>query len=182
VRDILRLGLKLLIISAVGGLALGLTNAVTEGPIAAQQVAAADEARKQVLPGAETFEALDAVEGLDEAHAGRDGSGALIGLTGKITAQGYGGPIEVTVGVGTDGAITGVSVGGADFKETAGLGARTKEPWFAEQFAGKTAPVQLKQDGGEIDAVASATISSSAVTQAVDAAAAALAAAMQGVQ
>ena len=77
-RDILRLGLKLLIISAVGGLALGLTNAVTEGPIAAQQVAAADEARKQVLPGAETFEALDAVEGLDEAHAGRDGSGALL--------------------------------------------------------------------------------------------------------
>ena len=75
-RDILRLGLKLLIISAVGGLALGLTNAVTEGPIQEQQVAAADEARKQVLPGAETFEALEPAEGLDETYAGRDGSGS----------------------------------------------------------------------------------------------------------
>lgn len=181
-RDILRLGLKLLIISTVGGLALGLTNAVTEGPIQEQQVAAADAARRQVLPGAETFEVLAPTSGLDEAYAGRDGSGALAGLTGKITAQGYGGPIEVTVGVDADGVITGVSVGGADFKETAGLGARTKEPWFAEQFAGKTAPVQLKQNGGEIDAVASATISSSAVTKAVDSAVTALIAAMQGVQ
>ncbi len=169
------LGLKLFAIAAAAGLALGATNALTEAPIARQEKIAANAARRSVLPDADTFEQLDAPEGLSEAYAGYDADGSLTGKTGKIVAKGYGGEIEVTVGVDNGGAITGVYVGGANFSETAGLGARTKEAWFGEQFVGKQSPVSLKKDGGEIDAVTSATISSRAVTNAVDTAAGLLA-------
>ena len=175
-RKILILGIKLFAIAAVAGLALGATNALTEAPIAQQEVIAADEARRSVLPDAESFVEVDAPDGLSEAHAGYDANGKLVGKTGKIVTKGYGGEIEVTVGVDNDGTITGVYVGGSNFSETAGLGARTKEAWFGEQFVGKTSPISLKKDGGDIDAVTSATISSRAVTKAVSTAAGLLAA------
>ncbi len=175
-RKIFILGVKLFAIAAVAGLALGATNALTEAPIKQQEVIAADGARRSVLPDAETFVAVDVPEGLSEAHAGYDANGSLVGKTGKIVTKGYGGEIEVTVGVDNDGVITGVFVGGSNFAETAGLGARTKEAWFGGQYKGKKAPVSLKKDGGDIDAVTSATISSRAVTKAVDKAAGLLAA------
>lgn len=167
--DITSLGWKLLAIAAVAGLALGLTNAVTKGPIAEQQVAEATAARQAVLPEADTFTIYaDENATVDEAYVGYDAAGATVGMTAKITANGYGGEIEVTVGLALDGTITGVNVGGANFSETAGLGARTKEPAFREQFAGQSWPVALTKDGGQIDAVTSATISSTAVTNAVN--------------
>ncbi len=165
------LGLKLFAIAAVAGLALGATNALTEGPIQEQAVIAADAARREVLASADTFTELTAPEGLSEAYAGYDANGKLVGKTGKVVTKGYGGEVEVTVGVDETGTITGVFVGGSKFAETAGLGARTKEAWFGEQFIGKLSHVSLKKDGGDIDAVTSATISSRAVTKAVDLAA-----------
>lgn len=180
-RDILKLGFKLFIIAAVAGLALGFTNAITEGPIEEQRIAEANAARVAVLPMAKDFTEMDAPDGLDEVYVGKDGE-ATVGLTGKITVTGFGGPIEVTVGVDSEGAISGVKIGGSDFKETAGLGARAKEPWFAEQFAGKSLPVSLKKDGGEIDAITSATITSNAVTSGVDKVAASLTTILKGVQ
>jgi Na+-translocating ferredoxin:NAD+ oxidoreductase RnfG subunit len=54
----------------VAGLALGTTNALTEAPIAQQEVIAAAEARRSVLPEAESFEQVTAPDGLSEAYAG----------------------------------------------------------------------------------------------------------------
>lgn len=178
-REIWTLACKLLLIAAGAGLALGTTNAVTMEPIAAQSAREADQARRTVLPIAAAFEEA-AADGLDEAFIGLDAAGAAVGATGRVTVKGYGGEIEVTVGVDKAGVITGVNVGGVNFKETAGLGAKTKDAAFTAQFAGKMAPVALKKDGGGIDAVTSATISSTAVTYAVNQAAAALAAVMAG--
>lgn len=166
-RDILRLGLKLFIIAAVAGLALGATNAITKGPIEAQRVAEAIASRQAVLPAAEVFEEAEAGE-IDEAFYGLDAGGALVGLTGKVTVQGFGGPIEVTVGVRADGTIAGIQVGGSGFAETAGLGDKTRDEAFRHQFMGLEAPVSLSRDGGGIDAVTSATISSSAVVGGVN--------------
>jgi Na+-translocating ferredoxin:NAD+ oxidoreductase subunit G len=168
VRNVLILGLKLFLLAAVAGLALGFTNAVTSGPIQEQQVPAAEEARRAVLPAAERFTAVTAPLGLKDGYAGYDAAGMLAGKVGTIVTKGYGGEIEITVGVDLSGALTGISVGGSSFSETAGLGARAKEPWFAEHFIGKLAPVSLKKDGGEIDAITSATITSRAVTKAVN--------------
>lgn len=167
-RRILILGLKLFVIAAVAGLALGITNMVTSSAIAGQATAAADAARRNVLPGAESFVLLEAQAGLLDAYAGYDASGALIGKTGTILTKGYGGEMEVTVGLDNAGKVTGISVGGSSFAETAGLGARAKEAWFAEQYIGQTSPIALAKDGGEIDAITSATITSRAVTGAVN--------------
>ena len=167
-RKVIILGLKLFLLAAVAGLALGLTNMVTAGAIEEQQIKAAQAARKAVLPAAATFTEATAPEGLKDAFAGYDAAGALVGKTGTIVTKGYGGEIEITVGIDQNGAVTGVSIGGASFAETAGLGARAKEPWFAEQFIGKASPIAIVKDGGEIDAITSATITSRAVTNAVD--------------
>ena len=164
------LGLKLFLLAAIAGLALGITNMVTAGPIARQAILAAEAARTAVLPVASSFTETEAPVGLQDAYAGYDASGAYVGATGTIITDGYGGEIEITVGIDKDGVLTGVSVGGSSFSETAGLGARAKEPWFMEQYIGKSAPIALKKDGGEIDAITSATITSRAVTKAVDSA------------
>ena len=146
-----------------------------------QAIAAANAARQAVLSDAATFEpVLEDENDMDEIHRGLDASGNVVGYTGKITTRGYGGPIEVTVGLSADGTITGVNVGGTEFAETAGLGAKVKEAWFGEQFAGLSAPVALAKNGGEIDAVSSATISSTAVTTAVNDACAAIMDCMEG--
>ncbi len=170
-REIIRLGWKLLLLAAVAGLALGVTNAVTEGPIEQQRIEEANRARQAVLGAADSFEILSEGEhDMDEIACGLDAAGEPVGYTARCTVQGYGGPIEVTVGLLLDGAIAGVNVGGVDFAETTGLGARVKEPWFGEQYVGLEPPVALTGDGGTIDAVSSATISSNAVTSAVNAA------------
>lgn len=173
--EIVKVAAKLFIIAAIAGLALGMTNALTKGPIEVQALAEANAARVSVLPGSEAFiEVAKDENGLAEAYRGENAAGEPVGYTGKIKVQGFGGEIEITVGVNLEGTITGVSVGGPNFSETVGLGAKTKEPAFYGQFAGKASPVALKKDGGEIDAVTSATISSTAVTNGVNSAAEAL--------
>ena len=181
-RNLLKLGFKLFLIAAVAGLALGVTNAVTAGPIAEQQIAEANAARLKVLPEAVDFEEIDAADGLDEVYKGYDEAGTLLGATGKITVNGFGGPVEVTVGLGLDGVITGVNVGGSNFKETAGLGAKAKEPWFGEQYIGLSSPVALKKNGGQVDAITSATITSDAVTQGVETVVSSINTFLKGVQ
>ena len=167
-RKVIVLGLKLFLLAAVAGLALGLTNMITAPAIQVQAEQAADAARRAVLPTAETFTAQTVPEGMKDAYAGYDASGAMVGKTGTIVTKGYGGEIEITVGLDLNGAITGVSIGGSSFSETAGLGARAKEAWFGEQYTGKTTPIALVKDRGEIDAITSATITSRAVTNAVN--------------
>jgi len=91
--------------------------------------------------------------------------GRTTGYAAQQTVQGYGGPIEVLTAVATDGVIQGISVGGKDFRETEGLGAKAKESDFTGQFRSKTLPVTL---GEEIDAIAGATVTSQAVVDAVN--------------
>lgn len=96
-----------------------------------------------------------------------DSLGSDLGIIFRVFPQGYGGPIPITVGLDLEGKITGVRIASAaeGLKETPGLGAKITEPDFRKQFIGKCAPeVQLRADGGEIDAITAATISSRAVT------------------
>ncbi|MDD3919715.1 MAG: FMN-binding protein [Eubacteriales bacterium] len=176
-RDIWKLAWKLLLIAAIAGLALGATNELTKGPIAEQVKLAADEARKTVLPAADNFALVsEGQNGCDSIYQGTKG-GTPVGYTAQVTVRGYGGLIEVTVGRDTEGVITGVSVGGASFAETAGLGAKTKDAAFREQYIGQSGPgltVDKAGKGADIDAVSGATISSTAVTGAVNTACTAL--------
>ena len=169
----------LLIITLAAGLALGGTYALTEKPIEEQALLAADNARKAALPNADSFEELTLNEGasVDWAYAGlKDGN--AVGYVAQKTVNGFGGKVEVIAGVDTTGApdsftIGGISVGGSSFSETAGLGARSKEPAFTDQFAGKVYPISYIKAGGTatestVDALTSATITTTAVVNGVN--------------
>ncbi len=163
----------LCVIALVAGAALGTTNALTKGPIAEQAAKAAEEARAAVLPAAASFEPITLEEGaaVDYCYQGVDASNNIVGHVVQVTVTGFGGPIEVTIGMDGEGVLTGIQCGGSGFSETAGLGAKVKEASFTDQFAGLVAPVSLVKDGGEVDSVTAASISSNAVCSAVNTAA-----------
>ena len=155
--------LLLCIISLVAGLALGFTNALTKDEIARQDEASNELARKTVMSEADEFVQLDvaADSGVDYCYEAKKG-GETIGYVAKASADGYGGKIEVTVGIDNNGMITGISCGGSGFSETPAK--------FSDQFAGMSAPVSITKDGGQVDSVTAASRSSRAVCKAVNAA------------
>lgn len=154
--------LILCLITFVAAFLLSLTNMVTEGPIAQQKLQQANAARAAVFAEATGFDEMTPDEGskLDSLYAATK-DGQTIGYVLQTTVNGYGGPIEIVMGVGNDGAIRGISVGGSSFAETAGLGTRTRDPEFTDQFIGLAAVPKLKDN---IDGISGATISSTAVT------------------
>jgi len=91
------------------------------------------------------------------------------GMTANASAIGYGGPVLVRLTLDEQGKIAALDVGGARFSETEGVGSRVKEDSFTQSFIGLTPPLSL---GEQIDAVSGATISSRAVVEAVNDAAA----------
>lgn len=172
--EILRLGLILFVITAVAGGLLGVVNDVTSPIIAQKKVEAANESRRLVLKNAQDFKQVEGTFTsemypdipVDEVYEGTNGSGT-VGYVIKTLPKGYGGTIEVIVGIGQDGAIEAITIG--NMAETPGLGAKSKEPAFQNQFAGKPAGVlSVIKSGtpGESDvlAISGATITSNAVT------------------
>ena len=87
------------------------------------------------------------------------------------SAKGYGGDVQVMVGFDMNRTVTGVSV--LSHSETPGLGANTANESFLGQFVGTTeaGSLAVAKDGGTVDAVTAATISSRAVTAAINSAA-----------
>ena len=97
--------------------------------------------------------------------------GLLVGVAIEDKGKGYGGDVGFMVGFNvSDDTLAGI--GATELKETPGLGMRITEPAFSGQFVGKTPPVALKAQGGSIDAVSGATISSTGAVTAVNNAAA----------
>ena len=155
----------LLICILVGG-ALGVINGLTEGPIALRAVEAANAARRASFAEADSFEQMDLASdsGVDACYKAMK-NGELVGYVAQVTVTGFGGPVEIQVGMNLDQTITGVNVGGSKFAETPGLGAKAKDADFTEQFAGLTIPTQL---GDGVDAITGATITSAAVSSGVN--------------
>ncbi|MBE0432449.1 FMN-binding protein [candidate division WOR-3 bacterium] len=99
-----------------------------------------------------------------------DSLGNQVGIVFRVFPQGYGGPIPVTVGLDAGQRITGIKVATAaeGLTETPGLGAKITGDDFTGQFKGKCADdVALQKDGGAIQAITAATISSRAVAAGV---------------
>lgn len=87
----------------------------------------------------------------------------------SFTSNGYGGPIRIMVGFDQDGLITGSTV--LQHTETPGLGAKLTEESFRSQLVGLDASdgnLAVRQDGGSVDAITAATISSRAFLEAVN--------------
>jgi electron transport complex protein RnfG len=153
--------LTLLIVAIVCSVVLSFVYSYTEPRIAETQAQLTLRGIKQVINAQEFVEIIP-----DTLWNAVDSSGILTGIVFRVFPQGYGGPIPITVGLDLNGKITGVRIASAaeGLKETPGLGVKITEPEFKDQFIDKCAPeAQLKSDGGEIDAITAATISSRAV-------------------
>lgn len=170
--DTFRPGLMLLAVAAVAALVLGLINNMTAGRIALLAEEAMNDAMQAVLP-AGSYTDTGAGDGTEvEAVYAAEGGGWVV----QVTESGSQGLITMMVGVSPDYLCTGVSI--TDSSETAGLGAiagqaSEKGQAFREQFEGQGEDVAVTKDGGQIDAISGATITSRAVTRGVAAAIAA---------
>ena len=175
----------LTLITLIAGICLGAVYEITKEPIAQAQDAAKKEAWQQVFPDADVndFEPVDVDQKAADKAIKDLGVKATIdevctvGEEGYVVTatdkEGYGGDIKITVGITADGTINGISI--LSITETAGLGMRATEPAFYEQYQGKTGCKKfvVSKDGGDgepIDALSGATITSRAVTGAVNAA------------
>ena len=178
---IIKDAVMLFIITIIAGALLGFFNQLTKEPIAAANKKAKDEAYQLVMEQAENFEEDSALtekmkaatpEGtvFSEVMVAEDGSKTPVGYVMSVIAkEGYGGDISLTLGVDMSGTITAIEV--ISQSETAGLGANCTKDDFKSRFAGVKSDETLKvtKDGGTIDAMSGATITSRAVTKAVDA-------------
>lgn len=182
-RDMLRLGLVLMLIAGIAGGSLALVNSFTQPRIEAAREKALQQSLKQVVPGADSFvlrdelkekapEATRKVLGAGSVYLAKSGE-KIVGLVVTDKPFGYSStPLTVMVGLSSSGAVSGVRV--IDQSETVGLGTRVTEPEFLNQPAFAAAKVsdtlKVKKDGGRVDAIAGATYSSRAVVKGVNAA------------
>ncbi|WP_294520217.1 FMN-binding protein [uncultured Pseudoflavonifractor sp.] len=99
---------------------------------------------------------------------------ALAGYCVAVTADGFGGPMELMVGVSAQGSVTGVAI--LSHSETPGLGDGVDDPAFLERFLDLSGTVRIGTGSNAVEAVSGATESSRAVAQGVNQALAAVAA------
>lgn len=154
---------SLALIAAISAVLLVSTHLVTRVFAPPEGAIGKDSAQGEALPAAELFVPVEiaADSGLDHCYKGQAG-GETVGYAAQATVKGYGGPIEVVVGMDMNGQLTGISVGGAQFNETSGLGAKAKDPEFTRQFVGIRTPVGLNAS----DTTSSATPSEASATAA----------------
>ncbi len=120
----------------------------------------------QVLPDAVNFQEVIK----DTVWIGWDKNNKQVGIVFRIGPRGYGGPIPILVGLGVDQTIKRIYIGSASegLKETAGLGAQIQTSHFIDQFTHKISQeLKLIRDGGKIQAITGATISSRAVVDGI---------------
>ena len=171
-KETFRLIATLTVICVVAGTLLAWVNGMTYDPI---QRALREEklaALRSVLPAYDNEPDQDVVTVSEEwkFYVGRK-DGAFAGAAVEAsTTKGYGGTIRIMVGLGADGKLRGIEV--LEHKETPGLGAKIADDSFRGQFADRDiagTTWAVKKDGGDIDQITAATISSRAVTDAVKA-------------
>ncbi|MDE6976772.1 MAG: RnfABCDGE type electron transport complex subunit G [Lachnospiraceae bacterium] len=175
----------LFVITVAAGLILGFVYQITKEPIALAEEKAANEAYAEVFPGASSFEEREATDPsgdgiwqeqyqsvkIDKAREAKDGSGTLLGYVLTVTSrEGYGGDITFTMGIRLDGTLNGISI--LSISETAGLGMKA-EAVLKPQFENKNVSQFTYTKSGavsddQIDAISGATITTNAVTTAVN--------------
>ena len=154
----------LFLICLVTALLLGLTNMITAPYIRANEWKTTQEAMNAVLP-ADSYDEVEYTGGVATVDAVYKAGDA--GYVVQVAPSGFGGVLDVMVGVNTDGTCSGVSI--ISHSETSGLGANATKEDFRAQFVGK-ANVAVTKDGGDIAALTGATITSRAVCDGVNAA------------
>lgn len=173
VKEIIIPALSLFLICAVATALLGFTNKITEPKI--EQLAAETQmkAKQEVLSEASEFSDEMTAELDGTAYSYYEGTkdGKTVGYVFATSAKGYGGDIDIMVGIDTEGKVTGIEI--LEIEETPGLGMNAKtDPVFVPSFVGKDGHITLIKNGtpsdNEVVAMTGATITSTAITKAVN--------------
>lgn len=171
---LLNMFIAMFVISVVSGGVLGVVYNATKEPIAAAETAKKTEAIKNVLPEFNELKETTIKSELEDAelpfHLAYDSDNNFIGAAVEtFTNKGFSGNISLMVGILADGTVNNISV--LQHAETPGLGSKMSEPSFKDQFNNKNANsfnFNVKKDGGDVDAITAATISSRAFCDAVN--------------
>ncbi len=180
-KGIIKDSLILFVITLVSGLLLGVVYEVTKDPIANQKAIAKAKACQAVFAEAAEFETVDfaAMNGvtfdggeISEVLSAKATDGTELGYVITTTSHnGYGGDVTMLVGIQNDGTVNGISF--TTINETAGLGMKAKDDAFKNQFSDKKVEQFAYTKSGavadnEIDAISAATVTTNAVTEAVN--------------
>lgn len=171
-KEVLVPTLSLFLICTVVTLLLAVTNSVTAPQIEKLQVETASKIKSAVLSEAKSFsdEKTAELDGVTYTYyEGYDAEKNIAGYVFTTSAKGYGGDIVTMVGVKVDGTVSGMDF--LSISETAGLGMNADSDDFKNQFAGKSGEIGVNKNtpaDNEIQALTGATITSKAVTQAVN--------------
>ena len=159
-KEVVKPAVILLIIAGVAAAALGAVQSITAEPIRLQEEQTRAASMKAVMPDATSFEEITDAEltGSMTAVYKADNGGFVI----TAAPGGFGGAVDTMVGIGADGVITGLRV--TKHSETPGLGAKSTDPSFYDQFTGMSGTLAVTKDGGEVVPITSSTITSRAVT------------------
>lgn len=178
---ILMLVVVLGLITFVCALLLGVVNGVTKDKIEQNGIETRNAAMSEIIPDAEFTDVevpADFATPADKNQPVVSGvyqatlDGAEAGYCVEVNPKGFSGALKMIVGINADGTVAGIKV--TEASETPGLGAKAQSDknWIA-QFAGQPADGSLAvtKDGGTINAITGATITSRAVTLGVNTAA-----------
>lgn len=191
-KKILKDAFALFCITLVAGVALAGVYAVTKDPIAKAEMEARSAAYRVVFADAASFASDDALDEklenkenlvstsgiagatLADALYVKDAAGNTVGYVMTVGGKGYGGTIQVAMGITADWKITGISI--LSHSETAGLGSKCTDESFYGQFANQPAahfeavknPSNEMSSTVEIEAISGATVTSKGVTDAVN--------------
>ena len=167
VKYIMRLVLTLFLITAVVAAALAGVNSITAPAIAQLRAEKTQQAIEAVLPGGGEEVEFPATALVSKVYASETGYAV------EVTPGGFDNTITMMVGVDKEGNVLGIDI--ISHTETAGLGAVADAATpagvaFREQFKGMSGSVSVSKDGGEVEAITGATITSRAVCAGVNAA------------
>ncbi len=174
--NFLNMALALVVVAMVASTSLGFIYELTKEPIAAAKLAKKISAIDMVVspydnnPVDDMFKLATPGDGdsLEIYPAKKDGKTINYAIR-SFSPKGYGGDVWLMVGFDTAGIVTDIAV--LDHKETPGLGTKMSSPQFKDQFKGVNPGefnLKVEKDGGDVDALTGATISSRAFGQAIE--------------
>ena len=164
-KDFIRPTLVLLIICVVAGTILSLIYMQTAPLIAENKIKAEETARRLVLPDAEVFKAISDSNTV-LFYEGYSADSTLVGYVFSCVQYGYSSDVKTIVGLTPDLMIQAITV--VSQAETPGLGANCTKHDFTAQFSGKNpSEIYVDKDGGDIQSLTGATITTRAVTNAI---------------
>ncbi len=151
-KNLLKIVLTLVVVTAVSAGLLAGANMLTAPAIARQQEEAYQAALKEYFPAIDDFRRETLEE--DTFDLVYDAAGELLGVMASTAVQGYDGPISYNLAVDKEGKILAMRI--VEHSETQGVGDVIEKPQFQEQFIGKSYLDPL-QPGEDVDTISGAT-------------------------